>query len=203
MTETNIAVIDNIFIIRDLALALRRKLGDWSRVAELQKSNTETDSENQSTYDQMGNYYCDRHQYSEACHYYKLARNNAKLAECSYNMEDYELLEQLAESLDQAEPLVPKIAAMFASVGLCQQAVQCYLKVGFYSYLLSYLRVNCVEFLVQSNQSCHRNLHYVTPVEHGARFGEASSHSRDNDAPDIARRSPVGMRQTIRRNIIY
>lgn len=113
----------------DLALALRRKLGDWSRVAELQNSVASTDSETKSTYTQMGNYFNDRHQYAQASHYYKLAENDEKLVDCYYNMEDYENLEKLAQSLDERDPLLPKIAAMFTTVGLCEQAVNCYVKV--------------------------------------------------------------------------
>ena len=130
--------IDRVIIIRahfdfvicsDLALALRRKLGDWTRVAELQNSTTSTDLENKSTYNQMGNYYSDRLQYSQACRYYKLASNSEKLVDCFYAMEDYESLEKLADSLDERDALLPRIASMFTSVGLCQPAVQCYLKV--------------------------------------------------------------------------
>lgn len=122
---------------RDLALALRRKLGDWSRVAELQNTSAATDSENKTTYNQMGNYFNDRHQYGQAARYYKLAHNYEKLVDCYYNTEDYENLEKLADSLDERDPLVPKIASMFASVGLCQPAVQCYLKVRLLLLLLS------------------------------------------------------------------
>lgn len=116
---------------RDLALALRRKLGDWSRVAELQNSATSTDSENLSTYNQMGSYFGDRHQYVQASRYYELAKNNEKLVDCFYNMEDYEALEKLADSLDEKDHLLVKIAGMFTSVGLCHQAVKCYVKVGY------------------------------------------------------------------------
>lgn len=110
-------------------MALRRKLGDWARVSELQNAATTTDLENKSTYNQMGNFFCDRHQYAQASRYYKLAENNEKLVDCYYNMEDYENLEKLIDMLDERDPLVPKIASMFTSVGLCEQAVQCYLKV--------------------------------------------------------------------------
>lgn len=111
-------------------MALRRKLGDWSRVAELQNTITSTDLENKSSYNQMGNFFADRHQYAQASNYYKLAGNNDQLVDCYYKMEDYESLEKVADSLDELDPLVPKIASMFTSVGLCQQAVQCYLKVS-------------------------------------------------------------------------
>lgn len=119
------------FHYRDLAMALRRKLGDWARVSELQNAATSTDLENKSTYNQMGNFFGDRHQYTQASRYYKLAENNEKLVDCYYNMEDYENLEKLVDSLEERDPLISKIASMFTSVGLCQQAVQCYLKVCF------------------------------------------------------------------------
>ena len=139
-----------------MALALRRKLGDWSRVAELQKPGASTDTENASTYNQMGNYYCDRHQYAEACRYFKLARNNAKLAECCFSMEDYDGLEELSESIDQTDPLVPKIAAMFTSVGLCQQAVQCYLKVRRQlNEFICFTNENILLVAVQPDKSSH------------------------------------------------
>lgn len=77
----------------------------------------------------MGSFFGDRHQYTQAAHYYKLAENNEQLVDCYYKMEDYDSLEKLADSLDERDPNIPKIAAMFTSVGLCQQAVQCYLKV--------------------------------------------------------------------------
>lgn len=99
-------------------------------MAELQNSTSSTDLENKSTYNEMGNYYNDRHNYTQACRYYKLASNNEKLVDCYYSMEDYESLEKLADSLDERDLLVPKVATMFASVGLCHQAVQCYLKVN-------------------------------------------------------------------------
>ncbi len=119
-----------------MALALRRKLGDWSRVAELQNSAASTDSETISTYNQMGSYFGDRHQYATACRYYQQAKNNERLVDCYYKMEDYEALEKLAESLDERDQLLPKIASMFTSIGLCQQAVQCYIKVIFISKII-------------------------------------------------------------------
>ena len=118
-------------------MALRRKLGDWERVSELQNAATSTDLENKSTYNQMGNFFGDRHQYIQASRYYNLAKNNEKLVDCYYNMEDYENLEKLVDLLDERDPLISRIASMFTSVGLCQQAVQCYLKVNILRYKLS------------------------------------------------------------------
>lgn len=111
-------------------------------MAELQNSTTSTDLESKSSYNQMGNYFADRHQYTQASSYYKLAENNQQLVECYYKMEDYESLEKIAETLDELDPLIPKIASMFTSVGLCQQAVQCYIKV----HSFNFFRTNLIEF---------------------------------------------------------
>ena len=115
---------------KDLALALRRKLGDWSRVAELQQQagSTSTDAESKANYNHMGNYYFDRHQFAKASRYYKSAANNEKLVDCYYAVEEYDELDSLAETLDERDPLLAKVADLFASVGLCQQAVRCYVK---------------------------------------------------------------------------
>lgn len=115
---------------KDLALALRRKLGDWSRVAELQQQagSASSDAESKANYNHMGNYYFDRHQFAKACRYYKSAGNNDKLVDCYYAIEEYDELEELAQTFDERDPLLVKVADLFASVGLCQQAVACFVK---------------------------------------------------------------------------
>ena len=98
----------------------------------------------------MGNFFGDRHQYIQASRYYKLAENNEKLVDCYYNMEDYENLEKLVDLLDERDPLISRIASMFTSVGLCEQAVQCYLKVNVLHYKLS-LFLLILSFLLTLN----------------------------------------------------
>ena len=104
----------------------------------------------------MGNFFGDRHQFIQASRYYKLAENNEKLVDCYYNMEDYENLEKLANLLDERDPLIPKIASMFTSVGLCQQAVQCYLKVLSLLHWSSFYSITNLPMITSATKSKQR-----------------------------------------------
>lgn len=61
--------------------------------------------------------------------YYVQGRNQERLAECYYMIEDYTGLETLVNNLPENHRLLPEIAQMFASVGMSQQAVAAYTKV--------------------------------------------------------------------------
>lgn len=52
------------------------------------------------------------------------------LALCYYNLEDFDSLENLVKTLPETSELLPVIADQFATVGMCQQAVEAYLKVS-------------------------------------------------------------------------
>lgn len=52
--------------------------------------------------------------------------NKQRLAECYYMTENYTDLESMIYQLHGNDTLLPEIAAMFASVGLCEQAVEAY-----------------------------------------------------------------------------
>lgn len=51
-----------------------------------------------------------------------------RLAECYYMLEDYDGLERLTATLPENHKLLPEIGQMFATVGMCEQAVKAYLK---------------------------------------------------------------------------
>ncbi|XP_066091676.1 WD repeat-containing protein 35 isoform X1 [Saccopteryx bilineata] len=115
---------------RDLAIGLRRKLGDWFRVLQLLKTGSgyADDSLLEQAYNAIGDYFADRQKWSNAVQYYVQGRNQARLAECYYMLEDYEGLENLANSLPENHKLLPKIAQMFVRVGMCEQTVTAFLK---------------------------------------------------------------------------
>lgn len=60
--------------------------------------------------------------------YYLQGRNQERLAECYYMLEDYDGLERLSNQLPDNHKLLPDIGQMFATVGMCEQAVNAYLK---------------------------------------------------------------------------
>ena len=116
---------------RDLAIGLRRKLGDWFKVLQLLKGGGGgTDGEVEEAWNYIGDYYAERHKWEEAVAYYEKARNEGKLVKCYYVLEDYDRLEGMVDSLQPGDTLLPKIGSMFSSVGMGQQAVEAYVKSG-------------------------------------------------------------------------
>ncbi|XP_061207186.1 WD repeat-containing protein 35 isoform X3 [Neopsephotus bourkii] len=115
---------------RDLAIGLRIKLGDWFRVLQLLKtgSGDSDDALLEQAYNAIGDYFADRQKWLNAVQYYVQGRNQERLAECYYMLEDYQGLENLANSLPENNKLLPDIAYMFVRVGMCEQAVSAFLK---------------------------------------------------------------------------
>ncbi|XP_030575104.1 WD repeat-containing protein 35 isoform X3 [Archocentrus centrarchus] len=115
---------------RDLAISLRIKLGDWFKVLALLKSGSgdSDDALLEQANNAIGDYYADRQKWVSAVQYYVQGRNQERLAECYYMLEDYDGLERLTIALPENHKLLPEIGQMFATVGMCEQAVNAYLK---------------------------------------------------------------------------
>uniref|UniRef100_A0A8C5DJY1 WD repeat-containing protein 35 n=1 Tax=Gouania willdenowi TaxID=441366 RepID=A0A8C5DJY1_GOUWI len=115
---------------RDLAISLRMKLGDWFKVLHLLKmgSGDCDDALLEQAHNAIGDYFADRQKWANAVQYYHQGRNQEKQAECFYMLEDYDGLERLSSSLPENNKLLPDIGQMFATVGMCEQAVKAYLK---------------------------------------------------------------------------
>ncbi|XP_062892582.1 WD repeat-containing protein 35 isoform X2 [Mobula hypostoma] len=115
---------------RDLAIDLRIKLGDWFRVLQLLKTGSggADDALLEQAYNAIGDYFADRQKWMNAVQYYVQGRNQERLAECYYMLEDYDGLDKLANALPENNKLLPEIAHMFVTVGMCEQAVFAFLK---------------------------------------------------------------------------
>ncbi|CAK9104743.1 WD repeat-containing protein 35 (Naofen), partial [Durusdinium trenchii] len=112
----------------DLAIDLRVRLGDWFRVIQLAHGANE-DLLHQA-WSAIGDYYADRCKWHNAANYYAKAGNSAALVDTYYFLEDYDALERLIPSLPEGSPLLTEVGNKFASVGLCEQAVQAFLRHG-------------------------------------------------------------------------
>lgn len=66
----------------------------------------------------------------DAVKHFEPAHNHEMLAICYYQLEDFGALESLVRSLPDNSTLLPAIADMFTSVGMSQQAVAAFMKVG-------------------------------------------------------------------------
>lgn len=137
---------------KDLALKMRKKLGDWVKVLQLLKTSpgarTVTDSEQiileqelaqpnsgagtdvhmEEAFNEIGEYYAERQNWSLAVKYYSAGRNLQKQMECYYVLEDYESLVKVLEQLPENAELLPRLAQMFESIGMCKEACDAYLK---------------------------------------------------------------------------
>ncbi|XP_047987589.1 WD repeat-containing protein 35 [Leguminivora glycinivorella] len=92
---------------RDLAIALRKRLGHWFRVVELLKqSASTTDAQVKQAYSNIGDYYIDRQNWTGALEYYTMSNNTEGLKKCYMALEDNEALSKLFTS----SPRQPKDA---------------------------------------------------------------------------------------------
>nr|XP_032529999.1 WD repeat-containing protein 35 [Danaus plexippus plexippus] len=81
---------------RDLAIALRKRLGHWFRVVELLKmSVTTTEAQVKQAYSNIGDYYIDRQNWTSAIEYYNMSNNIDGLKKCYMALEDNESLSKL------------------------------------------------------------------------------------------------------------
>ncbi|CAE7573710.1 Wdr35 [Symbiodinium sp. CCMP2456] len=113
---------------KDLAIDLRVRLGDWFRVIQLAHGANEELLH--QAWSAIGDYYADRCKWPNAANYYAKAGNNAALVDTYYFLEDYDSLERLIPQLPEGSPLLTEVGNKFSSVGLCEQAVQAYLRHG-------------------------------------------------------------------------
>ncbi|XP_046679205.1 WD repeat-containing protein 35-like [Homalodisca vitripennis] len=117
---------------RDLAIALRERLGDWFRVVELLKASSTAGSTAQceAAWDNIGEYFAERSQWESAREYFEKAGNTERLIQCYQQLEDYEALGSTAANLPEKHPLLPRIAEIFVTMGMCPEAVSTYVKSG-------------------------------------------------------------------------
>ncbi|XP_064480178.1 WD repeat-containing protein 35-like [Ornithodoros turicata] len=113
---------------RDLAVSLRKLLGDWFRVVQLLKTGSSgaDDRQLEEAWNAIGDIYAEQYKWEHAVTYYKQGHNHARLAEAYFALEDYDRLENLMNGIPEGQPLLEAIGTMFASVGMCSQAVEAY-----------------------------------------------------------------------------
>ncbi|XP_060515869.1 WD repeat-containing protein 35 isoform X2 [Cylas formicarius] len=115
----------------DLALNLRQTLGDWFRVIQIIKNGVSApDYLLKTAYNSTADYFAHFNNWTSAIEYYELAKNTAKIIDCYFHMEDWKNLENLVDQLSEGDPLLEKIADIFAANAVHAEAVKAYIKVG-------------------------------------------------------------------------
>ncbi|VDN93551.1 unnamed protein product, partial [Brugia pahangi] len=115
---------------RDLALELREKMNDWFRIVEiLQQSKQPGDDELlMKAWNHVGDYYAERQKWKQAESYYEKGENHKQLIRCYLMDDNYDKLELLAKRLPDGDKLIAEIGEIFLSAGLCEQAVECFVR---------------------------------------------------------------------------
>ncbi|CAJ0608122.1 unnamed protein product [Cylicocyclus nassatus] len=115
---------------RDLAIAMHKKTEEWLRVLRLTSTIQGGSSDKGKTEAllKVADYHRDRQRWKEAADHYALAKKLEELVVCYIHLDDFASLENLARQLPDNHPLLATIAELFASSGLCEQAVQCFLR---------------------------------------------------------------------------
>uniref|UniRef100_F1L3D6 WD repeat-containing protein 35 n=1 Tax=Ascaris suum TaxID=6253 RepID=F1L3D6_ASCSU len=115
---------------RDLAIAMRRKMNDWFRIMEILQHSTGPGDDQllKQACNHVGDYYADRQNWTQAAVYYEKGENYNQLIRCYLMNDNYEKLENLSKRLPDGHELLKMIGEIFGGAGLCEQAVNCYLR---------------------------------------------------------------------------
>lgn len=77
----------------------------------------------------MGQVYMDRRRWKKASRYFVLSKESEKLAECLFQMGDFTTLRELRGHVPDSSPVHRQLAGKYESLGMCEDAVDCYVKV--------------------------------------------------------------------------
>uniref|UniRef100_A0A1Y1LSD8 Uncharacterized protein n=1 Tax=Photinus pyralis TaxID=7054 RepID=A0A1Y1LSD8_PHOPY len=114
----------------DLTLHLRKTLGDWFRVIRIIKYGYySTPGLLKNAYNKAGDYFTHINNWSAAKEYYELAKNKKKMIETYFQLEDFKSLANMAETLEDSEPMLADMARGFAVEGDYLTAIKTYLKI--------------------------------------------------------------------------
>ncbi|CAG9538621.1 unnamed protein product [Cercopithifilaria johnstoni] len=150
---------------RDLAIELREKMNDWFRIAEiLQKSKQPGDDELlKKAWNHIGDYYAERQKWKQAESYYEKGENHKQLIRCYLMDDNYDSMELLAKHLPDGDKLIAEIGEIFVGAGLCEQAVQCFVRCGMFNEALdACIQLNQWEQAVQLSKTYNlRDIHLL------------------------------------------
>jgi WD repeat-containing protein 35 len=115
---------------KDLALNLRRKIGDYKKVTALLGMGTGSDMEQKDANKRMGDHYAEKGKWAKAAPYYSSAQNYPMLIEAYYKSEDYDNLKKMINVVPEDPTLLEDLATKFNSVGMCECAVESFIRMG-------------------------------------------------------------------------
>ncbi len=115
----------------DLALGLRRRLGDWIRLRALLKtSQTVDDTLARAADGHIGRYYEERGEWGRAVKHYQAADDWERVALMHARLEDYPAAANLIDRLDPASSTLDELGNVLLSVGMADDACRAFLRQG-------------------------------------------------------------------------
>lgn len=116
---------------RDLAISLRQSLCDWFRTVQLYKMGPGiSDQQMEHAWREIGNHFMNMRAWESAKEYYDKAHHVEGLMDTLYHLEQYDELVGCMHKLPEKSPNLAKLGQMLATVGMCEQSVAAYLKLG-------------------------------------------------------------------------
>jgi WD repeat-containing protein 35 len=115
---------------------MRKHIGDYARVVALLQTGGGNDQQLREAYDHIGNQHADRFKWRKAAQYFRQSRNMERLADCLYRLEQFEELAQLRVDIPDGTPLLNTMALRFESLGMHEEAVDCFVRYESIFYVL-------------------------------------------------------------------
>jgi WD repeat-containing protein 35 len=103
---------------KDLALELRMKLGDWSKVVALIEQGVGDDDILKEAYNKMGDFCVDKQRWSKAAYYFQQSNNYESLIDVYYRLEQFANLDKLIDDIPSTSSALPLLAEKMQSIGI-------------------------------------------------------------------------------------
>jgi WD repeat-containing protein 35 len=103
---------------KDLALDLRMKLGDWSKVVALIEQGVGDDDILKEAYNKMGDFCVDKQRWSKASYYFQQSNNYESLIDVYYRLEQFANLDKLIDDIPSTSGALSLLAEKMQSIGI-------------------------------------------------------------------------------------
>lgn len=115
---------------KDLAIAMYKKVGNYQRVIQLLQTGGGNDALIRDVFDKIGYNYADKFKWKKAMGSFEQSQNFDGLALCYYHLGNYKDLVNLKSVIPEGSSSLLTLAGFFESVGMHQDASDCYIKLN-------------------------------------------------------------------------
>ena len=116
---------------KDLAIAMRFKLGQWDKVIELTSDSGVIQEDNMKmAYSNYAQQFFEEKNYEEAEKYFQKAGDAEGLIKVWFKTEDFDQAVLYIDRIPEENEFLLTMGQKFETYGLCDEAVKCYLKYG-------------------------------------------------------------------------